>query len=142
MFFLLKSKQMVWIYTNNTLIIGLVKEREWKTKSQSIKTRIRTHKINISFLLEIHILWYWRIMSKKYMVINHVSNFLNFEIYQTSSLNKPNHSCERFFWMWRRTPNLSLVMHDLLYSHVDDVKHLTFNTKHQEMITFNIESSI
>lgn len=97
MFFLLKSKQMVWIYTNNTLIIGLVKEREWKTKSQSIKTRIRTHKINISFLLEIHILWYWRIMSKKYMVINHVSNFLNFEIYQTSSLNKPNHSCERFF---------------------------------------------
>jgi len=48
--FLLKSRQMVWIYTNNTLILGLALKREWKTKSQSINTRIRKDKIKIIHL--------------------------------------------------------------------------------------------
>jgi len=47
----LKSKQIVWIYTNNTFILGLTKEREWKTKSQSINTKTDKDKIKGHSLL-------------------------------------------------------------------------------------------
>ena len=44
----LRSKQIVWIYTSSTLILGLAKERN----NQSINTRIITdkHKIKVIHL--------------------------------------------------------------------------------------------
>jgi len=42
----LRSKQIVWIYTSSTLILGLPKER----KNQSINTRIITGKDKIKVI--------------------------------------------------------------------------------------------